>query len=363
MARVIFQSTQLSMRGTEVALFDYARYNEEILGNESLILFDETSPLNDPKVIARFEERFPVHAWRRDAALDQSVAPLNASLLYFIRIDRKHSSLSGVVPTMVHEVFPAKPQVFQGSAYAFVSEWMARTFSHGVVPAVPHIVTLPTVEGDLRRELGIPVEATVFGCHGGKDSFDIEFAKQVVGEVLVLRKDIHFVFLNIAPFLAHPNAHFLPGTPDVERKVMFINTCDAMLHARSRGETFGLACAEFSLRNRPVLTYSLSGERNHIATLGARALLYRGPATLRALLLDFDREAAGRQDWDCYSRAFSPAAVMAQFDRHFIQVATANGIGDAASWALGPADQAAVLASRAKIRGIKMARGWSRRFA
>lgn len=363
MARIVFRSTQLSVRGTEIALYDYARFNESLLGNESLILFDETSPLNDPAVIRRFEQRFPVHAYRPGQDIDGALAPLNADLTYLIKLDRNNVYLSEQVPTLVHEVFPVKPALFRGSAYAFVSGWLSRTFANGRVPAVPHIVTLPDVEGDLRAELGIPADATVFGCHGGKESFDIPFVRHVVGEVLRRRDDIHFIFLNISPFLTHRRARFLPGTADVARKVRFIQTCDAMLHARSRGETFGLAVAEFSLRNKPVLTYSLSGERNHIDTLGARGLYYRGPAGLRALLLGFDREAAARRDWDCYSRDFSPEAVMPLFDRHFIQVARANGIGDSGDWTLGASDHADILAERAKIRAIKLVRGWSRLLA
>ena len=36
MKKISFHSNQLSLRGTEIALFAYAKYNEEILGNKSL---------------------------------------------------------------------------------------------------------------------------------------------------------------------------------------------------------------------------------------------------------------------------------------------------------------------------------------
>ena len=41
---------------------------------------------------------------------------------------------------------------------------------------------------------------------------------------------------------------FLPPTTDVERKVKFINTSDAFLHARTQGESFGMAVGEFSIK-------------------------------------------------------------------------------------------------------------------
>ena len=39
-------------------------------------------------------------------------------------------------------------------------------------------------------------------------------------------------------------------------RLVLSHRCDAMLHARSSGETFGLAVAEFSASNRPVATES-----------------------------------------------------------------------------------------------------------
>lgn len=359
MTRIVFQTTQLSVRGTEIALYDYARYNEEILGNESVILYDEASPLNNADVVRKFEQRFAVHAYRKGEGLDGALAPLNADLLYFIKLDRYNAYLSQSLPTMVHEVFPVTPELFRGSAYAFVSGWLSQVFSNGRVPAVPHIVTLPQVNGDLRAELGIPADATVFGCHGGKECFDIPFVHRTVEAVLAERADVWFVFMNIAAFTHHPRALFLPGTADAERKVRFIDTCDAMLHGRKRGETFGLAVAEFSIRNKPVLTYALSGERNHIGVLGQKGLLYKGPRGLRRMLLDFDRAWARQQDWDCYSRDFNPARVMATFDEVFIRPALANGVGNTANHALTAADRMAILANRAGIRGIKLTRGWS----
>ena len=40
-----------------------------------------------------------------------------------------------------------------------------------------------------------------------------------------------------------------------ELKVSFINTCDCMIHARTDGETFGLAIAEFSTLNKPIISH------------------------------------------------------------------------------------------------------------
>jgi len=38
MKTVAFHSNELNVRGTNVALYDYALYNEELLGNKSFII-------------------------------------------------------------------------------------------------------------------------------------------------------------------------------------------------------------------------------------------------------------------------------------------------------------------------------------
>lgn len=43
--KISFHSNQLGLRGTEVSLFNYARYNEEVLGNESIIITYEHTNL------------------------------------------------------------------------------------------------------------------------------------------------------------------------------------------------------------------------------------------------------------------------------------------------------------------------------
>jgi len=54
---VAFCAGQLDLGGTSVANFDYADANETILGNRSVVLFDELAA-NDPRVVERFRRRF-----------------------------------------------------------------------------------------------------------------------------------------------------------------------------------------------------------------------------------------------------------------------------------------------------------------
>lgn len=360
--RIFFQANQLSVRGTEIALYDYAHYNQRLLGNTSVIAYDTTSAVNNAAVIKKFEAAFEVHPYKNIGDINSIIKTTQADLMYRLRLGSGPQVLAQHIPTMVHEVFPVSANQFHGAACAFVSPWLSRTYSNGKIPAVSHMVDLPATRENLRHELGIPSEATVFGCHGGTDSFDIPFAKYCVKHALEQRRDLYFIFLNIAPFLQHPRAIFLPANTDLIYKTMFINACDAMLHARKRGESFGLACAEFSVRNKPVLTYALSGERNHIDILGARAILYAGPKTLLKNLLGFDRHHSATKDWDAYSANFSPEKIMRSFQQHFIDAALSTGKIHHQKYPLSLNDKAMCLLYRGKIRAIKSTRVFSRIF-
>jgi hypothetical protein len=326
MKRIVFQSNQLSVRGTEIAMYDYAYYNEAILGNTSIIAYQGNHPLNDQSVIDKFSQKFQLVAYDDIKSLDQSIDKSKADLMYAIKAGQPDGVLSSVVPTMVHAVFPQEISMAHGSSYAFVSDWLSKVYSNSVVPSVPHMVTLPSIDDDLRKKLGIPSEATVFGCYGG---------------------------------YKHPRIFFLPSSADLEYKVKFINTCDAMLHARKLGESFGLACAEFSVRNKPVFTYSRSVQRHHLDVLDHKAFLYEGYKSLHKALLDFDRIHSSTQNWDCYAEKFSPKKIMQLFDRYLIQVAEKNGLNAPALFEFSWKDNLACQYQALKLRAIKLSRAWA----
>lgn len=321
---IAFHSNQLSIRGTEVALFDYAQNNEDVLGHKSLIVYNATSPHNSPEALAKFGARFEVVGYRQPGELDALLNRHKADLLYAIKAGKNDGLWSRTVPTMVHAVFPTSPAQTHGASYAFISEWLSQHCANGKIPSVPHIVELPEVNGDLREELQIPRNAKVLGCHGGENSFDVPSALEAVRAVLARAPDTWFVFLNIRRFVDHPRALFLPGSSDMVYKTRFINTCDAMLHARLQGESFGLACGEFSIRNKPVITYARSKHRHHIDVLGDTGSYYTDACSLVTLIEQLDPLALKRRSWDRYSALYNREVVMGLFDQHLIQPALRN---------------------------------------
>lgn len=318
--KVIFHENQLNQRGTSVALFDYAYYNHKILGNESVIMYPKNDAGNDAKAVEKFRKEFEVIGYEDFADRDRLIEKSKADVFYAILAGMKQNIPENLIKTCVHAVFKFYEPF--GDVYAYVSKWLSEEMSGGKSPFVPHMINLPDVQGNLRHELGIPKDATVFARYGGARTFDIEFAKKAVKEVSK-RKDLYFIFMGTDAFAkkslfrSYKNIIFLPPSADLERKVKFINTSDAFLHARNRGETFGIAIGEFSIKNKPVITYGLSEERSHLDILQDKAIIYNNERELKDILLNFKPDSS--KNWDCYSKDYNPEAIMRKFDEVFLK--------------------------------------------
>ena len=316
--KIGFHTNGLSLRGTEIALYDYANHNQQLLGNESVVFYRKNNQVI-PSVLEKFSSQFKLRPYEGQAELNRLIEKEKIDLTYFIKSGERDDAICESSPALIHAVFPTKPEEFHGDKYAFVSQWLSKEYSNNKIPFVPHMIELPDHDGNLRSELGIPDSATVLGWYGGSDSFNLEFVKKVILEVIEKRPDLYFLFMNMEPFTKHSKLIFLPGNSDLIYKVKFINTCDGMLHARGIGESFGLACGEFSIKGKPVITYALSPQRSHIEILGDKAILYKGKKDLTEIFLTFTRQVQHAKNWDAYSQDFSPKEVMHQFDTVFLR--------------------------------------------
>ena len=312
--RVAFHVNEILERGTGVAVYDYAHYNEAILGNRS-ILVTRGPEHCQPEALQRCRARFEVvHYGAGDRLEEDALAPRGVDVLVAIKSGERDGVLTRGIRCAVQAVFQRNEP--HGHVYAYNSEWLARRMQGAAGRFVPHIVHPPADSADLRSQLGIPRDAIVFGRHGGPTTFDLTWVPPVVTTVARRRRDLHFVFLNTTfprpRFRAlSKNVHFLPATVDPAARSRFINTCDAMIHARQGGESFGLACAEFSAHGKPVITWSGGVDRAHHEILGASALLYEDGAQLEELLMRFEPDPSRR--WDVVTGRYSPERVMQRF--------------------------------------------------
>lgn len=314
--KIAFHSGSITLRGTEVATFDYAAAARRILGTESIALLPYFEGGEKNQVYQKFASAFPVFTYRNFAEREAILRDQQVDLFYSTKAGAEDDAISRVVPTAVHAVF--LENAFHGDIYAYISSWLSKVMAHGQAGWIPYMVDLPVPNGDLREELNIPTDAVVFGRYGGKETFDIVWVQKLVVELAQGNPRMHFVFMNtnrFGPVL--PNVHFLPGSADLMRKAQFIATSDAMLHARYCGETFGLAVAEYSCLNKPIFTFEHSPDRHHLETLGERAFRYRDAAELRKQILAFTPDPQG--DWRVFAELCRPENVMQRFRQVFIE--------------------------------------------
>ena len=308
--KIAFHSNQLGLRGTEVSLYDYARYNEEILNNESIIISDSNATLES---YDKFNSRFPVVLYDKFSEVESIIDKNNVDCLYLQKSGEFDSKIVSNAKVLVHAVFMAKEE--HGDVYAYISKWLSDTMSNGTLPYVPYMVDLPIHNLDYIQAFNLEGKFVV-GWYGG-NNFDISFAQQAVVDVANNRSDIEFLFMNHVPFCDLPNIKFLQGTHDMNEKVAFINTCNVMIHGRHRGETFGLTVAESSTMNKPVITFANSFERNHIELLGEKGIYYTDYTSLVSILMNISVTDIQHRDWNSYTQ-FTPHKVMDRFNKIFL---------------------------------------------
>lgn len=318
--RIAFHSNQLGLRGVEVALYDYALYNEEILGNKSIIISDANSDL---KAYDKFKNRFDVVLYENFNEVQNQIDKQKIDIIYYQKAGNYDGKLVSNAKNVVHSVFQLNQP--HGEVYAYISKWLSNKMSGGSLPYVPYIVDILKYDHneDYREFFNIPKDAIVFGYYGGSDSFNIDFAKKAVIDVAKDNKNIYFLFMNSDSF-GEPlaNVLFLEGTTDFGKKIGFINTCDACLHARNGGESFGLTVAEFSSKNKPVITTSYCtvalNDLAHLDMLGDKAIIYNNYEDLYNILINFKDIKNTKSDWNCYN-IYNPKNVMDKFKNVFIK--------------------------------------------
>ena len=199
--KIAFHSYQLGERGTEICLYKYAKYNREILGNESVIISTDSRPTPCLKRFEDFQTILYSDISSNDAvrnSLEKICEDNNIDVLYAIKGGPDDKILPTNVKTLSHCVFVMNEP--HGDVYAGVCKYLSE--KHGnIYPYVHHILEkeAPHVNEDFREEFGIPKDSLVLGRHGGWDTFSLPFTYNSISRALENRSDLWFVFLNTQP--------------------------------------------------------------------------------------------------------------------------------------------------------------------
>jgi glycosyltransferase involved in cell wall biosynthesis len=181
---------------------------------------------------------------------------------------------------------------------------------------VPHIVNLPkTKKINFREKLHISDNKIVIGRIGGLHQFDIRWVCQTIASFAYQNPNYVFVFVNTFKFVDAPNILFVDAIIDEQEKTDFILSCDAMIHARSDGESFGLAICEGLFHNKPVFCFNGGRDKHHVQLLENSGLLYNNPDQLRYMLTNVK---SFYNEYSNIVKQFSPEKVMEKFNKIFL---------------------------------------------
>ena len=321
--RIAFHNLNLTYRGTTTAIRDYARYNQNILGNESVIIYNQNHMMyddedrNKPQIIddlKRDIELITYNSFEDD--VNRICEDNSFDAIYFL----KHGTIDYQITTntknLIHTVFQSNEP--HGDRYSFVSSWLANTMTGNPNNYVPHIVDLPqNPVYPLRERIGIPKDKIVLGRYGGKFEFNLSFVYSAIEQILAQDDRYVFLFVNTHKFIDHPNCIFLDPIYSQQDKTDFIHACDAMFHGRFQGETFGLSICEFLFHNKPVLAWNWGIDMNHVDLLSSTQTLYTPENIIEKLLSLRDPEIY-KFDYRSLVAPFQPKPVMDQFNKIFL---------------------------------------------
>ena len=167
MKTICFWLNHLGERGMCVSVYDYAHYNQTLLGNKSIILYNTNDLTNDNDVMCNFVENFETYGIDKDN-IDEFAEYLKCDLLYILKHGQGDDLMNFKIPTAIHAVFEGS--IPHGDAFAVISGDVNNAFD---VPVVPHMIALPDHTEDMREELGIPKDALVMGRYGGYEQFNM----------------------------------------------------------------------------------------------------------------------------------------------------------------------------------------------
>lgn len=332
MKKIALHSYQLGSRGTEICLYKYAKYIQEFLNIEPIIISTSSRPT---PTLDRFKNEFKTFlydsVWKPDGQnheirkyFNNLIEKENIDFLYAIKGGEDDGILKNLYcKTGAHAIFRMDQP--HGDVYAGVCEYISKKHSSNF-PWVDHIIDYKKLEKEdnFRNILNIPKDALVGFRHGGYDTFNLNFVYDPIEKALKARNDLWFIFLNTNKFIDHPRVLFLPWSGNLDYILKFVNTGDFFMHARYDGEIFPLTCAESSTQNKPIVTWKPDivpqhYDTGHISLLKEKGIYYKDAPGLYDILINLDRKNILQQNWDVYEETYSPKNVIMQFRNVFLE--------------------------------------------
>ena len=163
MKKIAFYQPHLDIQGTGVSNYDYAHFNQTVLGNKSYMICDKNHPGSHPLAIKKFRDSMEVielDGTENMPLLERKLDELDVDALYIQKCGKKDDGrFVNNKPMLIHVVGCENEP--HGKVYAYVSEWLSKEFSNYAHPYIPYMAHLPQHNEDFREEFGRSEERRV----------------------------------------------------------------------------------------------------------------------------------------------------------------------------------------------------------
>ena len=156
MLKVGFYLRELNFRGIANSIYIYAKNNQTILKNKSIIFYNSTALDNRPEAITEFKKKFKTIKISNLNELERINKNLKLDYIYFQR-DGSKDEIVNNSKNIIHAVFPQNIFQYHGSNYAFISKWLSKTCSNNKFAFVPYQVKLLKNNQNLKAKLKVLV--------------------------------------------------------------------------------------------------------------------------------------------------------------------------------------------------------------
>jgi hypothetical protein len=316
MIKIAFNLSNIDVRGTATSGYDYAVALKDFYNIDSIILGNINS-INDDIAIDKFRKRFKLYFYSNFHEINDIVKYENCNLIYSIKYGTKEYDYKFIVPEVIHCVFDMSQP--HGHVYAGVSKYVANKYGYNLY--VPHMISLkPSLYRDnMRKILNIPEDSLVFGRYGGQDTFNIDFVKTSIINIVNKYKNIYFLFINTPTFYIHKQIYYLDKIIDNDIKNKFLCTLNAFIEAGTLGHSFGLACGEASVNNIPIILYESHNlwNRAHIDIIGDKGIYFKNENEFYDIITNFNPNLYKNIDLNTY-KDYMPQKVIKIFKEVFI---------------------------------------------
>lgn len=339
--RFLLHLNQLGERGTETSTFELGLALKS-LGHDVIIAYPKYAAENRSDVEKNFKAEFEMQPYSSFNQNDKWVRT-NIDFAYFLKINGLDGLKYQGVFNAVHTVFPE--YLPHGNSYTYISRWLAeesrrlaskklRLIRRGPISTlkgctnamnfnfVPHIVNMPHATSSYRGIIGVPDDAFLILRYGGFTEFNVPWVKQALVEELQKNKTWYFVGVNTEMFIDHPRALFLPAITDKQQKSDLLNAANVFLHARIRGESFGMSIVESLQLGTYTISYQGGIDRNHFELLKNTDYLYGSPHELKEKLLNIQAlgcEASKSKNLMDIGETYRPKSLISEYMRVIFQ--------------------------------------------